>query len=166
MIQEMSGEQKKIDIYTDGACSGNPGPGGWGAILQYKTHKKEISGGEGDTTNNRMELMAAIQALEALKEPCVVDIYTDSAYLCRAFTENWIVNWQRNGWKTSQKQPVENQDLWQWLLRLSDVHEIAWHKVKGHSDNQNNNRCDALARDAIKALQSENAKTAADELSI
>lgn len=151
----MSDERKKIIIYTDGACSGNPGPGGWGAILEYGSHKKEISGGEGETTNNRMELMAAIQALEALKEPCTVDLYTDSAYLCRAFTENWIVNWQRNGWKTSQKKPVENQDLWQWLLRLSDVHTITWHKVKGHSDNQNNNRCDALARDAIKAMQNE-----------
>lgn len=150
----MSDERKKIIIYTDGACSGNPGPGGWGAILEYKSHKKEMSGGEGETTNNRMELMAAIQALEALKEPCTVDLYTDSAYLCRAFTENWIVNWQRNGWKTSQKQPVENQDLWQWLLRLSNVHTVTWHKVKGHSDNQNNNRCDALARDAIKTMQS------------
>ncbi len=151
----MSDERKKIIIYTDGACSGNPGPGGWGAILEYKSHKKEMSGGEGETTNNRMELTAAIQALEALKEPCSVDLFTDSAYMCRAFTENWIVNWQRNGWKTSQKQPVENQDLWQWLLRLANVHAITWHKVKGHSDNLNNNRCDALARDAIKKMQND-----------
>ena len=144
---------KEITIYTDGACSGNPGPGGWGAILQYKNHKKEISGGEGETTNNRMELMAAICALEALLEPCKVDLYTDSAYLCRAFTENWIINWQRNGWKTAGKQDVENQDLWKRLLKQADIHKVTWHKVKGHSDNENNNRCDALARAAIKNLK-------------
>ena len=144
---------KEIIIYTDGACSGNPGPGGWGAILQYKNHKKEISGGEGETTNNRMELMAAICALEALLEPCKVDLYTDSAYLCRAFTENWIINWQRNGWKTAGKQPVENQDLWKRLLKQTNIHNVTWHKVKGHSDNENNNRCDTLARAAIKNLK-------------
>ncbi len=147
---------KEITIYTDGACSGNPGPGGWGAILQYKNHKKEISGGEGETTNNRMELMAAICALEALLEPCKVDLYTDSAYLCRAFTENWIINWQRNGWKTAGKQDVENQDLWKRLLKQADIHKVTWHKVKGHSDNENNNRCDALARTAIKNLKPSN----------
>ncbi|HWR21917.1 MAG TPA: ribonuclease HI [Feifaniaceae bacterium] len=144
---------KEITIYTDGACSGNPGPGGWGAILQYKNHKKEISGGEGETTNNRMELMAAICALEALLEPCKVDLYTDSAYVCRAFTESWIVNWQRNGWKTAGKQDVENQDLWKRLLKQTEVHTVIWHKVKGHSDNENNNRCDALARAAVKGLK-------------
>ena len=144
---------KEIIIYTDGACSGNPGPGGWGAILQYKNHKKVISGGEGETTNNRMELMAAICALEALLEPCKVDLYTDSAYLCRAFTKNWIINWQRNGWKTAGKQPVENQDLWQRLLKQTNIHNVTWHKVKGHSDNENNNRCDALARAAIKNMK-------------
>lgn len=149
----MNGPMKEIIIYTDGACSGNPGPGGWGAILQYKNHKKEISGGEGKTTNNRMELMAAICALEALLEPCTVDLYTDSAYMCRAFLESWIVNWQRNGWKTSNKQPVENQDLWQRLLKQTNIHKVNWHKVKGHSDNANNNRCDALARAAINSLQ-------------
>ncbi len=144
---------KEIIVYTDGACSGNPGPGGWGAILQYKNHKKEISGGEGETTNNRMELMAAIAALEALLEPCQVDLYTDSAYMCRAFTENWIINWQRNGWKTAGKQPVENQDLWKRLLKQTQIHKVTWHKVKGHSDNEYNNRCDALARAAIKNLK-------------
>jgi len=148
----MSG-MKEIVIYTDGACSGNPGPGGWGAILQYKNHKKEISGGEAETTNNRMELMAAISAMEALLEPCAVELYTDSAYLCRAFTENWIYNWQRNGWKTAAKQDVENQDLWQRLIKLTRIHKVTWHKVKGHSDNEYNNRCDALARAAIKALK-------------
>jgi len=157
----MSATRKEIVIYTDGACSGNPGPGGWGAILQYNSHKKEINGWEEETTNNRMELTAAIQALQALKEPCKVDLYTDSAYLCRAFSENWIVNWQRNGWKTSSKQPVENQDLWQELIRLSSIHDINWHKVKGHSDNENNNRCDALARAAIKELRGEKTSTTA-----
>lgn len=141
---------KQIIIYTDGACSGNPGPGGWGAILQYREHQKELSGGEGDTTNNRMELMAAICALEALKEPCSVQLYTDSAYLCRAFTERWIENWQRNNWKTSNKKPVENRDLWERLLAQTAVHRISWNKVKGHSDNALNNRCDTLAREAIK----------------
>lgn len=144
---------KQVTIYTDGACSGNPGPGGWGAILSYGSHKKEISGGEEATTNNRMELMAAIAALDALKEPCEVDIYTDSAYLNNAFTAGWIYNWQRNGWKTSKKEPVENQDLWQLLLKHTRMHQIHWHKVKGHSDNPHNNRCDALARAAIKSMQ-------------
>ena len=157
----MSAARKEITVYTDGACSGNPGPGGWGAILQYNSHIKEIYGGEEETTNNRMELTAAIRALETLKEPCKVDLYTDSAYLCRAFTENWIVNWQRNGWKTSQKQPVENQDLWQELIRLSSIHDVDWHKVKGHSDNENNNRCDALARAAIKAMRDEKSSATA-----
>ncbi len=141
---------KQIKIYTDGACSGNPGPGGWGAILLYKEHKKELSGGEAHTTNNRMELMAAICALNALKEPCEIDLYTDSAYLYNAFTENWLAGWQRNGWKTASKKPVENQDLWQQLLAQDRKHRITWHKVKGHSDNINNNRCDALARSAIE----------------
>ncbi len=143
---------KAVTIYTDGACSGNPGPGGWGAILMYQEHKKEISGGVADTTNNRMELLAAISALELLKEPCNVDLYTDSAYLCRGFTDGWLDKWQKNGWLNVKKQPVENKDLWQRLLHLSAVHQINWHKVKGHSDNVNNNRCDALARTAIKNL--------------
>jgi len=140
---------KKITIYTDGACSGNPGPGGWGALLYYQGHSKELSGGEAHTTNNRMELMAAIAALEALKEPCAVDVYTDSAYLCRAFQDGWLQSWQRNGWKTSTKKDVENRDLWERLLAQTRIHQVAWHKVKGHSDNADNNRCDALARAAI-----------------
>ena len=126
---------KKVVIYTDGACSGNPGPGGWGAVLMYGQFKKEISGGEKMTTNNRMELMAAISAL--------------NAYLCRAFSENWVTNWQRNGWKTSGKKEVENRDLWELLIAHTHKHSISWHKVKGHSDNAYNNRCDELARGAI-----------------
>ncbi len=141
---------KKITIYTDGACSGNPGPGGWGAILIYGSHKKELSGSEAATTNNRMELTAAIAALDALKEPCQVDLYTDSAYLCNSFTNGWIYNWQRNGWMTSKNQPVENRDLWEQLIAHARTHKIHWHKVKGHSDNQYNNQCDALARAAIR----------------
>ncbi len=147
---------KQLTIFTDGACSGNPGPGGWGAILLYKGYRKELSGSEAHTTNNRMELMAAISALDALREPCGVALYTDSAYLCRAFTEGWLEGWQRNGWKTSTKKPVENRDLWERLLKHTETHSITWHKVKGHSDNEHNNRCDALARGAIEALRREN----------
>lgn len=144
---------KKITIYTDGACSGNPGPGGWGAILMYGKNSRELSGYEPETTNNRMELTAAIQALDALKEPCEVALYTDSAYLCRAFNERWIYNWMRNGWQTASKKPVENRALWEALLRHTKTHMITWIKVKGHSDNQYNNRCDQLATGAIKAHQ-------------
>ena len=143
---------KELTIYTDGACSGNPGPGGWGAIMIYGSFRKEISGGSKDTTNNRMELTAAISALEALKEPCIVQLYTDSAYLCRAFNEAWLERWKANNWRTAAKKPVENQELWQRLIELTNVHQVSFHKVKGHSDNENNNRCDKLARDAIKAL--------------
>ena len=142
---------KKITIYTDGACSGNPGPGGWGAVLIYKQNQKELSGYEPETTNNRMELTAAIRALDALKEPCEVALYTDSAYLCRAFNEKWVYNWMRNGWKTSAKTPVENRALWEALLKHANYHDIRWIKVKGHSDNPYNNRCDQLATGAIKA---------------
>lgn len=149
----MQNNRKNVTIYTDGACSGNPGPGGWGAILIYKGLEKELSGGEPNTTNNRMELLAAISALRALKEPCNVELSTDSAYLCHGFTQGWLKNWQRNGWLTSQKKPVENKDLWQELLQLDAYHEIKWIKVKGHADNKFNNRCDALARAAIKKLQ-------------
>ena len=143
---------KKITIYTDGACSGNPGPGGWGAILIYGSHRKELSGSEAATTNNRMELTAAIAALGALKEPCEVDLYTDSAYLCNGFTDGWIYNWQRNSWQTSKNQPVENRDLWEQLIAHAKTHKIHWHKVKGHSDNPFNNRCDELARAAIRSI--------------
>lgn len=140
---------KKVMIYTDGACSGNPGPGGWGAVLLYNESRKEISGGETPSTNNRMEIMAAIAAMESLKEACEVDLYSDSAYLVNAFRQGWLENWQRNGWKTSKKQPVENQDLWQRLLQQTKIHQVTWHKVKGHAENKENNRCDELARAAI-----------------
>lgn len=143
---------KDVVIYTDGACSGNPGPGGWGAILFYGEHRKELSGGSKHTTNNRMELTAAIEALSLLKEPCRVKLYSDSAYLVNCFKQNWIRNWVRNGWKNSKGEPVENQDLWQQLLKLMDVHQVEYIKVKGHSDNEFNNRCDFLAREAIKRL--------------
>lgn len=139
-------------IYTDGACSGNPGPGGWGAVLLYNENRKEISGGETPSTNNRMEIMAAIAALESLKEACEVDLYSDSAYLVNAFKQEWLENWQRNGWKTSKKQPVENQDLWQRLSQQTKKHKVTWHKVKGHAENKENNRCDELARAAIANL--------------
>jgi len=140
-----------VEIYTDGACSGNPGPGGWGAILLYGPHEKEISGFEAMTTNQRMELTAAIKALESLKRPCRVKLYSDSAYLINAFTQGWIENWRRNGWLNAQKKPVSNADLWRRLEDLAEIHEIQWIKVKGHSDNKYNNRCDALARAAIEA---------------
>ena len=141
-----------VVIYTDGACSGNPGPGGWGAVLLYKNKRKELSGAEKDTTNQRMELLAAIKALSVLKYPCYVKLHSDSAYLVNAFNQNWFKNWERNGWRTAKKTPVENQDLWQELLKLSRVHQIEWVKVKGHADNVENNRCDELARTAIKEL--------------
>ena len=141
---------KKVIIYTDGACSGNPGPGGWGAILIYREQKLELSGYEGHTTNNRMELLAAIEALSKLKEPCEVDLYSDSAYLVNAFLQNWLTNWVRRGWVKSDKKPVENRDLWEMLLNFSQLHQIHWHKVKGHAENPLNNRCDALATGEIR----------------
>jgi len=141
---------KEVTIYTDGACSGNPGPGGWGALLQFGSQAREISGFEADTTNNRMELTAAIEALQALKESCNVTLYSDSAYLVNTFQKGWLTKWQLNGWKTANKGTVENQDLWKKLLELNRLHSISWVKVKGHSDNEYNNRCDKLARDEIK----------------
>lgn len=140
---------KEIVIYTDGACSGNPGPGGWGVVLFYGENKKELSGYEEETTNNRMELMAAIQALQALKEPCSVKLHSDSAYVVNCFKQGWHKNWVKNGWKNSKKQPVENQDLWKQLLTLMEIHQVEYIKVKGHSDNQWNNRCDELATGAV-----------------
>ncbi|ATW26243.1 ribonuclease HI [Candidatus Formimonas warabiya] len=140
---------KEVTIYTDGACSGNPGPGGWGAILIYGEHKKEISGFVPLTTNQRMELTAAIQGLNQLKEHCAVQIFSDSAYLVNAFNQRWLDNWQRNGWKNSKKEPVENQDLWKELLKLGSMHQVRWMKVKGHAENPFNNRCDELARAEI-----------------
>lgn len=143
---------KEVMIYTDGACSGNPGPGGYGAILFYGKHRKELSGGERATTNNRMEIMAVIKALEILKEPCRVTVYSDSAYVVNCFQKGWIYGWLRNGWVNSKKEPVENQDLWKQLWDLMKQHQVNYVKVKGHSDNEFNNRCDELARAAIKGL--------------
>lgn len=141
---------KQVTIYTDGACSGNPGPGGWGAILIYKDTQLELSGYEARTTNNRMELLAPIQALNKLKEPCAVKVYSDSAYLVNAFRQHWLDNWVRRNWVKSDKKPVENQDLWREILDLTKMHQIEWIKVKGHADNPLNNRCDELATGEIK----------------
>ena len=143
---------EEVTIYTDGACSGNPGPGGWGAILMYKENKKEISGGKKDATNNVMELTAVIEALKLLKYPCKVDVYSDSAYLVNAFLQNWIIGWQKKNWKTADKKDVKNKELWQELIALTKIHDVTFHKVKGHSDNEYNNRCDELARKAILEL--------------
>ena len=129
---------KQVELYTDGACSGNPGPGGWGAILLYGPYKKELSGYEPQTTNNRMELLAAVEGLSVLREPCQVCLYSDSSYLVNAFAQGWLDNWQRRGWVTSSKQPVLNQDLWQRLLSLTKLHSVRFVKVKGHSDNEYN----------------------------
>ena len=139
----------KVIIYTDGACSGNPGPGGWGAILMYKDTKKEISGEKKDTTNNVMELTAVVEGLKLLKYPCEVDLYSDSAYVVNAFTQGWIYNWVKNNWKTANKEPVKNKEIWQELYELTKKHKVNFIKVKGHSDNEWNNRCDELARNAI-----------------
>ncbi|MGI5875440.1 MAG: ribonuclease HI [Dethiobacteria bacterium] len=145
----MPPKKKEVIIYTDGACSGNPGPGGWAALLIYQDKQKEIWGGEEDTTNQRMEMLAALEALKALKEPCSVKLYSDSVYLVNAFLKGWLRKWQLNGWLTTKKEPVENRDLWEELLRLDRRHDVQWIKVKGHSDNEYNNRCDYLARKAI-----------------
>lgn len=145
--------KKNVEIYTDGACSGNPGVGGWGVVMLYKGHKKEASGAEQSTTNNRMELTAIIQGLKMLKEPCVVTIYSDSAYSVEPFLKGWINGWIMKGWRTSNKDEVKNVDLWKELLSLMQIHEVSYVKVKGHADNELNNRCDALARGAIKELQ-------------
>ena len=143
---------KQVKIYTDGACSGNPGPGGWGAVLLYGDSRKELSGCADLTTNQRMELTAALVALQTLKEPCEVFLHSDSAYLINAFNQNWLTAWQRNGWLTSQKKPVENQDLWRGLLDASRNHHVKWIKVKGHAGDLNNEVCDLLARSAIKSV--------------
>lgn len=139
---------KEVTIYTDGACSGNPGPGGYGAILMYKENKIEISGREDNTTNNKMEMMAAIIALEKLKEPCIVTLYSDSAYLVNAINQGWLKNWKSNNWKTAAKDPVKNIDLWIRLDNLLNVHNVKFVKVKGHANNEYNNRCDELATTA------------------
>ena len=139
---------KQMEIYTDGACSGNPGPGGWGVLLRYGDHEKELSGGETDTTNNRMEMMAVIQALTSLKETCDVDIYTDSKYVIQGMTE-WLDGWKRKNWQTASKKPVKNVDLWQALDTLVQQHNVRWHWVKGHAGHEENERVDALAVAAI-----------------
>jgi ribonuclease HI len=141
-----------VVIYTDGACSGNPGPGGWGAILSFAGKEKELKGGELHTTNNRMELMAAISALEALTKPCEVDLHTDSQYV-RNGISSWINNWKKNGWKTADKKPVKNVDLWQKLDAALKQHKVRWHWVKGHAGHPVNERADQLARDAIDELR-------------
>lgn len=139
---------KTITIYTDGACSGNPGPGGWGAILKYNDLQKELNGGAADTTNNRMELMAAISALQSLKEPCQVDLFTDSVYV-RDGISKWIEGWKRNGWRTAAKAPVKNAELWQELDAARKNHKVTWHWVKGHAGHPENERADELAREGM-----------------
>jgi len=152
MSESANENKKRIEIYTDGACSGNPGPGGWGAILRFQGKEKELSGGQPSTTNNQMELQAAIEALKALKEPCLVDLYTDSQYLRQGITQ-WIHNWKKNGWKTSDKKPVKNQSLWTELDELVQLHSINWHWLKGHAGHPENERCDELARNEIERLR-------------
>ena len=136
---------KNVTIYTDGACSGNPGPGGWGAILKYGEHEKELSGGEANTTNNRMELTAVIAALDLLKEPCAVELWSDSKYVVDAVDKGWVYAWQKKGWRKADNKPALNVDLWEELLPLLRTHDVRWHWVKGHAENEYNNRCDALA---------------------
>ncbi len=145
---------KKVSIFTDGACSGNPGPGGWGAVLIYGAHRLEISGYSEMTTNNEMELTAAVMALKKLKTKCIVDLYSDSAYLVNAFNEGWVETWKENGWRR-KKDILKNREVWIELYELSQKHDITWIKVKGHSDNEENNRCDELATGEIKKHKSQ-----------
>ena len=142
---------KTVSIYTDGACSGNPGPGGWGAVLRYGAHEKGLSGGARETTNNRMELTAVIEALRLLKEPCAVELYSDSKYVVDALAKGWVYGWRKRGWVKSDKKPALNVDLWEQLLPLIARHDVRYHWVKGHAEYEYNNRCDALA---VKASQS------------
>ncbi len=150
MSRQQNGPE--VTIYTDGACSGNPGPGGWGAILIYGEHRKEMSGGEPETTNNRMELLAAIRALEALKRPSSIALYTDSSYVKDGISK-WIHGWKQNGWKTAAKKPVKNAELWQQLDELRSRHEVEWHWVKGHAGHPENERADELARQGMEPFQ-------------
>lgn len=145
-----STEKNEVIIYTDGACSGNPGPGGWGALLRYQDKEKELSGGEAHTTNNRMEMMAVIQAIKAIKKPCRLKIHSDSALIINAMTKGWIKSWQSKGWKKADKKPVENQDLWMALLDAIQSHDVEWIKVKGHAGIPDNERVDQLAVQAAK----------------
>lgn len=144
---------KEVTIYTDGACSGNPGPGGWGAILQYGAHTKEISGGDPHTTNNKMELLGVISALELLREPCSVELYSDSKYVIDGITKGWARGWKARGWKKADKTPAKNPELWDRLLSLLDQHDVRFHWVKGHAENPFNNRCDELAVAEWKKLK-------------
>lgn len=144
---------KSVDIYTDGACKGNPGPGGWGALLRMGRHEKELSGSEADTTNNRMELTAAIKGLEALTEPCRVDLYSDSKYVLDGMTK-WVMGWQKRGWVNASKKPVRNSDLWHELIEAAARHEVSWHWVKGHDGHPDNERVDKLASDQADAARS------------
>ena len=148
----MTDAETIVSIYTDGACSGNPGPGGWGAILKWANHERELSGGEPHTTNNRMELIAAISALEALKRPCTIDLHTDSQYLRQGIT-GWIHGWKRNGWRTANRQLVKNSDLWRRLETAIARHQVRWHWVRGHAGHELNERADQLARDGIVAVR-------------
>ena len=146
------GEMTKVEIFTDGACKGNPGPGGWGAVIRMGAHEKELSGGETPTTNNRMEMTAAIKALNALTRPCAITLYTDSKYVMDGLTK-WVKGWQRNGWKTADKKPVKNAELWQELDALAQLHDVAWHWVKGHSGHVENDRADELARRGLEEVR-------------
>ena len=146
-------EKKKVILYTDGACSGNPGLGGYAGILMYGENRREYNAAEKDTTNNRMEVLAVIEGLKHLKYPCIVDVYSDSAYTVNAFLNGWIYGWKKNGWKKADKKPVQNVDLWEELQALTQKHEVTFHKVAGHADNELNNRCDELARAAIDELR-------------
>ena len=146
---------KTVTLYTDGACSGNPGPGGWGAILEYNGVQKELCGGEESTTNNRMELTAVIRGLQALKEPCIVELYSDSKYVVDALEKGWAVSWRSKGWKKADKKPALNPDLWEILLELTEMHKLRYHWVKGHADNPMNNRCDEMAVQQWKMIKGE-----------
>ena len=146
---------KTVTLYTDGACSGNPGPGGWGAILEFMGHEKELSGGEISTTNNRMELTAVIEGLSALKEPCVVELYSDSKYVIDGLQKGWAASWKKRGWIKSDKKPALNPDLWEQLLELTGKHQMCYHWVKGHAENPKNNRCDELAVMQWKQIKGE-----------
>ncbi|MCL2217909.1 MAG: ribonuclease HI [Defluviitaleaceae bacterium] len=140
---------KKVTIYTDGACSGNPGPGGYGVVMLYGEHRRELSGGEAETTNNRMEMMGVIKGLESLKQPCEVDVYSDSRYVVDAIQKGWALRWRENNWKRNKKEAALNPDLWETLLSLLEKHSVTFHWVKGHAGNPENERCDELAREAI-----------------
>lgn len=146
---------KTVTLYTDGACSGNPGPGGWGAILEYMGHEKELSGGEKSTTNNRMELTAVIEGLSCLKQPCIVELYSDSKYVIDGLEKGWAEGWKKRGWIKSDKKPALNPDLWDKLLSLTNIHQMRYHWVKGHADNPKNNRCDEMAVAQWKRLKGE-----------